>query len=71
VKDVKVIFKEAKPRDPISVYPTVRIRAQIAGNVYCYSEELESEPSATEVCDAIQLLLDLLIEEEERINHEN
>jgi hypothetical protein len=71
VKDVKVIFKEANPRDPLSVYPTVSIRAEIAGNEYGYSAELDYEPSATEVCDAIQLLLDLLIEEEERINHEN
>ena len=71
MKDVKVIFKEANPRDPLSVYPTVSIRAEIAGTEYGYSAELDYEPSATEVCNAIQLLLDLLIDEEERINHEN
>ncbi len=71
MKDVKVIFKEANPRDPLSVYPTVSIRAEIAGKEYGYSAELDYEPSATEVCDAIQYLLELLEEAEERINHEN
>ena len=71
MKDVKVIFKEANPRDPLAMYPTVRIRAEIAGREYGCSAELDYEPSPAEVCDAIQLLLDLLIEEEERINHEN
>lgn len=71
MKDVKVIFKEANPRDPLSVYPTVSIRAEIAGKEYGCFVELDYEPSATEVCNAIQYLLELLEEAEERINHEN
>ncbi len=71
MKDVKVIFKEANPRDPLAIYPTVSIRAEIAGKEYGYSAELDYEPSATEVCNAIQYLLELLEEAEERINHEN
>ena len=71
MKDVRVIFKEANPRDPLTVYPTVSIRAEIAGKEYGYSAELDYEPSATEVCNTIQELLDLLVEDEERINHEN
>lgn len=68
MKDVRVIFKEANPRDPLSVYPTVSIRAEIAGKEYGYFVELDYEPSATEVCNAIQELLDLLVEDEEKIN---
>lgn len=71
MKDVKVIFKEANPRDPLSVYPTVSIRAEIAGKEYGYFVELDYEPSATEVCDAVQYLIERLLDEEERINHEN
>lgn len=71
MKDVKVVFKEANPRDPLSVYPTVSIRAEIAGKEYGDFVELDYEPSATEVCNAIQYLLELLEEAEERINHEN
>jgi hypothetical protein len=71
MKDVRVIFKEANTCDPLTVYPTVSIRAEIAGKEYGYSAELDYEPSATEVCNAIRELLDLLVEDEERINHEN
>lgn len=71
MKDVKVIFKEANPRDPLSMYPTVSIRAEIAGKEYGYFVELDYEPSATEVCDAVQYLIERLLDEEERINHEN
>lgn len=71
MKDVRVIFKEANPRDPLTVYPTVSIRAEIAGKEYGDFVELDYEPSATEVCNAIQYLLELLEEAEERINHEN
>lgn len=71
MKDVRVIFMEANPRDPLAMYPTVSIRAEIAGKEYGYFAELDYEPSPAEVCNKIQGLLDLLIEEEERINHEN
>ena len=71
MKDVKVIFKDANPRDPLSMYPTVSIRAEIAGKEYGYFVELDYEPSATEVCDAVQYLIERLLDEEERINHEN
>jgi hypothetical protein len=70
MKDVKVIFKEANQRDPLSVYPTVGIRAEIAGKEYSDFVELDYEPSATEVCNAIQLLLDLLEEAEMNVEKE-
>lgn len=71
MKDVKVIFKEANPRDPLTVYPTVAIRAEIAGKEYGDFVELDYEPSPKEVCDAAQYLIERLLDEEERINHEN
>lgn len=70
MKDVKVIFKEANQRDQLSVYPTVGIRAEIAGKEYGDFVELDYEPSATEVCNAIQLLLELLEEAEMNVEKE-
>lgn len=71
MKDVRVTFKEANPRDPLAVYPTVSIRAEIAGKEYGCFVELDYEPSPEEVCEAVQYLLERLLDEEERINHEN
>lgn len=70
MKDVKVIFKEANPRDPLAMYPTVSIRAEIAGKEYYDFVELDYEPSPAEVCNAIQLLLELLEEAEMNVEKE-
>lgn len=70
MKDFRIIFKEANPRDPLAMYPTVGIRAEIAGKEYGYFAELDYEPSATEVCDAIQLLLEMLEEAEMNVEKE-
>ena len=70
MKDVRVIFKEGNPRDPLAMYPTVSIRAEIAGKEYGFSVELDYEPSATEVCNAIQLLLEMLEEVEMNVEKE-
>lgn len=70
MKDVRVIFKEANPRDPLSVYPTVSIRAEIAGKEYGYFVELDYEPRPEEVCDVIQYLLERLEEAEINVEKE-
>jgi hypothetical protein len=70
MKDFRIIFKEANPRDPLAMYPTVGIRAEIAGKEYDYFAELDYEPSAAEVCDAIQLLLEMLEEAEMNVEKE-
>lgn len=62
MKDIRIIFKEANPRDPLAMYPTVGIRAEIAGKEYSSYVELDYEPSPDEVCNAIQQLLERLEE---------
>jgi hypothetical protein len=71
MREVKVIFKDANPKDPLTVYPTVGVRAEIAGKIYGNYVELDYEPSAEEVCDAVQYLLEILLNAEEGTNHEN
>ena len=70
MKDVRVTFKEANPRDPLAMYPTVSIRAEIDGKEYGCFVELDYEPSPEEVCDAIQYLLERLEEAEINVEKE-
>lgn len=71
MRNIKITFKGANPKDPLAVMPTVSVRAEIAGKERGSYMEFDHEPSAKEVCEAVQFLLEKFQMIGEKINHEN
>lgn len=65
MKNVRVIYHEGDPNDPMAVAPTVGVRATVEGVEYGVYVELENQDAAS-VCQAVETLLAVLTETEER-----
>ena len=57
MRNIKITFKGANPKDPLAVMPTVGVSVEIAGKERGNYMEFDHEPSAEEVCEAVQFLL--------------
>ena len=71
MRNIKITFKDANPKDPLNVAPTVVVKAEIAGEEFGTSVELDYETSAKEVCEAVQFALEMIETLGEKINHED
>lgn len=68
MKNVRVIYHEGDPNDPMAVAPTVGVRAKVEGEEYGVYVELENQDAAS-VCQAVETLLAVLAETEENLKN--
>ena len=68
MKNVRVIYHEGDPNDPMAVAPTVGVRATVEGVEYGVYLELENQDAAS-VCQTIDKLLFMLEETEENLKN--
>lgn len=68
MKNVRVIYHEGDPNDPMAVAPTVGVRATVEGVEHGVYLELENQDAAS-VCQTIDKLLFVLEETEENLKN--